>query len=168
MFTTIKLVSRHQNTQQFDAMFPIELTNTDIKNSKAYKEYYAVATGATPPKTKAITPLPTAAAGTRLSTSAKGKQPAKPPNIHDEEETEDEESFDPIPKTLEHMDDEGNDEENLGLNVGMDEGLDEEDDEDKLYGDVNINLKGRVVQMADVHTTQEFENSHVTLTLVNP
>nr|GFC97070.1 hypothetical protein [Tanacetum cinerariifolium] len=72
-------------------MFPIELTNTDIKNSKAYKEYYAVATGATPPKTKAsvrktksssdttVTPLPTAAAGTRLSTSAKGKQPAKPP-----------------------------------------------------------------------------------------
>nr|GFA34335.1 hypothetical protein [Tanacetum cinerariifolium] len=58
------------------------------KNSEAYKEYYAVATGAAPPKTKAsvqktkissdtiVTP-PTAAAGTRLSTSAKGKQPAK-------------------------------------------------------------------------------------------
>nr|GFB93429.1 hypothetical protein [Tanacetum cinerariifolium] len=52
MFTTIKLVSRHQNTQQFGAMLPIELTNVDIKNSGAYK-YYAVATGATPPKTKA-------------------------------------------------------------------------------------------------------------------
>nr|GFC27271.1 hypothetical protein [Tanacetum cinerariifolium] len=88
MFTTIKLVSRHQNTQQFGAMLPIELTNEDIRNSKAYKKYYAVATGATPPKTKAsvrktkssfdtiVTP-PTAAAGTRLSTYAKGKQPAK-------------------------------------------------------------------------------------------
>nr|GFD49533.1 hypothetical protein [Tanacetum cinerariifolium] len=88
MFTMIMLVSRHQNTQQFGAMFPIELTNADIKNSDAYKEYYAVATGATPPKTKAsvrktksssdttVTPLPTAAAGTRLFTSAKGKQPA--------------------------------------------------------------------------------------------
>nr|GFC27684.1 hypothetical protein [Tanacetum cinerariifolium] len=53
MFTTIKLVSRHQNTQQFGVMFPIELTNEDIRNSKAYKEYYAVASGATPPKTKA-------------------------------------------------------------------------------------------------------------------
>nr|GEV25836.1 hypothetical protein [Tanacetum cinerariifolium] len=88
MFTMIKLVSRHQNTQQFGAMLPIELTNADIRNSVAYKEYYAVATGATPPKTKAsvqkmkssfdttVTPPPTAAAGPRLATSAKGKQPA--------------------------------------------------------------------------------------------
>nr|GEX36363.1 hypothetical protein [Tanacetum cinerariifolium] len=89
MFTTIKLVLRYQNTQQFDAMLPIELTNEDIRNSEAYKEYYVVATRATPPKTKAsvwmmksssdttVTPLPTAAADTRLSTSVKGKQPAK-------------------------------------------------------------------------------------------
>nr|GEW47116.1 hypothetical protein [Tanacetum cinerariifolium] len=54
-------------------------------NSNAYKEYYVVATGAAPPKPKAsvrktrsssdttITP-PTAAAGPRLTTSAKGKQ----------------------------------------------------------------------------------------------
>nr|GEX42299.1 hypothetical protein [Tanacetum cinerariifolium] len=73
MFTTIKLVSRHQNMQQFGAMLPIELTNADIMNSDAYKEYYAVATGATPPKNKAsirktksssdttVTPPPTAA-----------------------------------------------------------------------------------------------------------
>nr|GEY51476.1 hypothetical protein [Tanacetum cinerariifolium] len=64
MLTIIKLVSRHQNTQQF------------------------VATGATPPKPKAsvwktrsssdttITP-PTAAVGPRLATSEKGKQAAK-------------------------------------------------------------------------------------------
>nr|GEZ63443.1 hypothetical protein [Tanacetum cinerariifolium] len=89
MFTTIKLVSRHQNTQQFGAMLPIELTNAEIKNTDAYKEYYAVATGATPPKTKAsirktksssdttVTPPLTAAAGPRQYTFAKGKQPAK-------------------------------------------------------------------------------------------
>nr|GFD29439.1 hypothetical protein [Tanacetum cinerariifolium] len=53
MFSTIKLVSRHQNTQQFGALLPIELTNEDIRNSNAYKEYYAIATGATPPKPKA-------------------------------------------------------------------------------------------------------------------
>nr|GEW69477.1 hypothetical protein [Tanacetum cinerariifolium] len=88
MFSMIKLVSRHQNTQQFGALLPIELTNDDIKKSNAYKEYYAVATGATPPKPKAsvrktrsssdttITP-PTAAAGPRLTTSEKGKQAAK-------------------------------------------------------------------------------------------
>nr|GEV94682.1 copia protein [Tanacetum cinerariifolium] len=191
------------------------LTNEDIRNSEAYKEYYAVSSGATPIKTKAsvrktkssfdttVTP-PTAAAGTRLSTFAKGKQPAKDSkvknsnykgigiiprflnvptkesdeegeefihpklSIHDEEETKDEESFDPITKMPENSDDEDNDDENLGLNVGREEGHDAEDDEDELYRDVNINLEGRVVQMADVHTTQEFEGTHVTLTLVNP
>nr|GFA50849.1 hypothetical protein [Tanacetum cinerariifolium] len=78
MFTMIKLVSRHQNTQQFSALLPIELTNEDIKNSNAYKEYYAVATGVTPPKPKAsvwktrsssvttITPLTTVTAMTEV------------------------------------------------------------------------------------------------------
>nr|GEU96128.1 integrase, catalytic region, zinc finger, CCHC-type, peptidase aspartic, catalytic [Tanacetum cinerariifolium] len=126
------------------ALLPIELTNEDIKNTNAYKEYYAVAIGATPPKPKAsvwktrsssntiVTP-PTAVVGPRLSTSAKGKQPAITfkakslsalseistneegddeqasnkedfihPSLstHTEEEARDEESFDPIPKTL--------------------------------------------------------------------
>nr|GEY62578.1 hypothetical protein [Tanacetum cinerariifolium] len=53
MFIMIKLVSRHQNTQQFSAMLPTELTNEDIRNSAAYKEYYAIASGASPPKIKA-------------------------------------------------------------------------------------------------------------------
>nr|GFD23971.1 hypothetical protein [Tanacetum cinerariifolium] len=53
MFSTIKLVSRNQNTQQFGALFPIELTNENIKKSKAYKEYYAIATGEAAPKLKA-------------------------------------------------------------------------------------------------------------------
>nr|GEW95213.1 hypothetical protein [Tanacetum cinerariifolium] len=282
-----------KNTQQFGAMLPIEPTNADIRNSDAYKEYYAVTTGATPPKPKAsvwktrsssdttVAP-PTAAAGLRLSTSAKGKQPATTskakslyaisevamteaqqlklatkrslqqihisqasgsgadegtgtipgvPDVpideseeeiswnstdeegndddddtqdddaqddddredegnheddqedgsddeqasdeeefihpslstHAEEKIRDEESFDPIPKTPKNTDDEGNGEDNFGTNVGRKEGHDEEDEEDELYRDVNINL-GRGVQMADVHTTQEFEDSHVTLT----
>nr|GEZ06624.1 hypothetical protein [Tanacetum cinerariifolium]GEZ06634.1 hypothetical protein [Tanacetum cinerariifolium] len=87
MFTTIKLVLRHQNTQQFGIMLPVELTNKHIRNSEAYKEYYAIASGAVPPKTKAsfrktkssfdttITPL--TVTGTRLSTSVTDKQPAK-------------------------------------------------------------------------------------------
>nr|GEU39531.1 hypothetical protein [Tanacetum cinerariifolium] len=259
-----------------------------LLNSKAYKGYYAVATRATPPNTKAsvqktksssdttVTSPLTAAAGPRLSTFAKGKQPAKAsksksltalsevamtkaeqlklatkkslqqthisqasgsgadegtgtipgvPDVptkefgeeiswkssdeegsndqsdddaqdkgdddddqeegsddmqysdeegkefihpslssHDEEETRDEKSFDPIAKTPKNTDDE----ENLDLNIGREEGQDDEDDEDELYGDVNINLEGRVVQMVGVHTTQEVEDSHVTLTLVNP
>nr|GEX87846.1 retrovirus-related Pol polyprotein from transposon TNT 1-94 [Tanacetum cinerariifolium] len=87
-------------------------------------------------------------------------------STHEEEETRDEESFDPIPKTPGNTDDKGNGEENLETNVGREEGHDEEDNEDELYKDVNINL-GRGVQMVDVHTTQEFEDSHMTLTPVN-
>nr|GEZ58939.1 hypothetical protein [Tanacetum cinerariifolium] len=127
--------SVHQNTQQFVALLPIELTNEDIRNSNTYKEYYAVATGATPPKPKAsvwktrsssdtiVTP-PTAAAGPRL----------------------DEESFDPISKTPKDTDDEGNGEENLGINISREEGHDKEEEEDELYRDVNIN-QGRVAPL---------------------
>nr|GEU31579.1 retrovirus-related Pol polyprotein from transposon TNT 1-94 [Tanacetum cinerariifolium] len=76
MFSTNKLVSRHQNT------------NEEIRNSNAYKEYYAIATGAAPPNPKAsvrrtrsssdtsITP-PTTDASIRLTSSQKGKQVAK-------------------------------------------------------------------------------------------
>nr|GEY03171.1 retrovirus-related Pol polyprotein from transposon TNT 1-94 [Tanacetum cinerariifolium] len=188
MFTMIKLVLIRQNTQQFGVMLPIKLTNEYIGNSKAHKEYYAVASGAAPPKTKVsvrktksssdTSITPPIAAGTRLSTSAKGKKPAKASkakskefihpklSIHDEEETKDEESFDPIAKTPKNSDDEGNDDENLGLNVGSKEGQDADDYKDELYRDVNINLEGRVIQMADVHTAQEFEDTHV-LTPVN-
>nr|GEV67630.1 hypothetical protein [Tanacetum cinerariifolium] len=278
---------------KFDVMLPIELTNKAIRNSKAYKEYYAVASGAAPPKTKAsvrktkssfdTTITPQTAAGTRLSTSTKGKQPAKASKeksltmlsevamteaeqiklaikkslqqthisqasgsgadegtgvipgvpdipteesheeiswkssdeddddtdegsddqyddndqddddqaegddydqdegndddqdtddegdefihlkltIHEEEETKDEESFDPIVQTTKNSDDKGNYDANLVLNVSSEEGQDAEDDKEELYKDVNINLEG------DVHTTQEFEDTHVTLTPVN-
>nr|GEV35704.1 retrovirus-related Pol polyprotein from transposon TNT 1-94 [Tanacetum cinerariifolium] len=79
-------------------------------------------------------------------------------STHVEEEPIDEESFDPILKTPENSDDEGNGEEN----VGRKEGYDKEEEEDELYRGVNIN-QGRGIQ-----TTQEFKDSHVTLTLVNP
>nr|GEV77039.1 hypothetical protein [Tanacetum cinerariifolium] len=191
MFTMIKLVSRHQNTQQFGAMLPIELTNEDIKNSKSYNEYYAVATGAAPPKTKASIRKTKSSSDTQSllqllmqdddnqddddqdeeddddnqdegndddqDSDNEGEEFIYPKlSIHDEDETKDEESFDPIAKTPENSDDEGNDEENLGLNVGREEGQDEEDDEDELYRDVNINLEGRVVQMADLVYKQDF------------
>nr|GEV13253.1 hypothetical protein [Tanacetum cinerariifolium] len=96
IFSTIKVVSRHQNTQQYGAMLPIELTNNEIRNTKAYKEYYACATDEAAPKPKAsarrkrsgsdtsitlptaITTLITTVAVTpRLTAAAKGKQPTK-------------------------------------------------------------------------------------------
>nr|GEY87243.1 hypothetical protein [Tanacetum cinerariifolium] len=80
------------------AILPIELTTKDIRNTKAYKEYYACATGEAAPKPKASarrkrggsassttlptpiatpTPITTVVAAPRLFAAAKGKQPAK-------------------------------------------------------------------------------------------
>ncbi|GKC88882.1 hypothetical protein Tco_1149531 [Tanacetum coccineum] len=53
MFTTINVISRHEDTQLYGAILPRELTNEDIQNSESYKEYYAIASGVVPPKTKA-------------------------------------------------------------------------------------------------------------------
>nr|GFA89542.1 hypothetical protein [Tanacetum cinerariifolium] len=98
MFLTIKVVSRHQNTQQYGAILPIELTTEDIRNTKEYKEYYACATGEAAPKPKASarrkrggstssttpptpiatpTPITTVVAAPRLTAAAKGKQQAR-------------------------------------------------------------------------------------------
>nr|GEV98821.1 ribonuclease H [Tanacetum cinerariifolium] len=106
IFSTIKVVSRHQNTQQYGAMLPIELTNDEIRNTKAYKEYYTCATGEAVPKPKAsarrkmsgsdtsITPLTTTTTPTtsiavtpRLTAAAKGKQPAKAKSPSDPSES---------------------------------------------------------------------------------
>nr|GEU33839.1 hypothetical protein [Tanacetum cinerariifolium] len=87
MFTVVKLVSRHQNTQHYSAILPIKLTNKAIRNTESYKEYYAIASGAEPPKTKAsvkkkqscsdITVPSSTAKGKRLKTSVKVDKPAK-------------------------------------------------------------------------------------------
>nr|GFB70307.1 hypothetical protein [Tanacetum cinerariifolium] len=53
LFSTIKVVSRNQTTQQYSAILLIELTTDEIRNSKPYKEYYACAMGEAAPKPKA-------------------------------------------------------------------------------------------------------------------
>nr|GFA52753.1 hypothetical protein [Tanacetum cinerariifolium] len=94
LFSTIKVVSRHQTTQQYGTILPIELTTDEIRNSKGYKEYYACATGEAAPKPKksarkkkgdfassttppTLTPTTTVVSAPRLSATAKAKQPAR-------------------------------------------------------------------------------------------
>nr|GFB95474.1 hypothetical protein [Tanacetum cinerariifolium] len=91
LFSTIKVVSRHQTIQQYGAILPIELTTAEIRNNKAYKEYHACAMGEAAPKPKASarkkkgdsassttpptpTPTTTVKSALRLSATAKGKQ----------------------------------------------------------------------------------------------
>ncbi|GKC46127.1 hypothetical protein Tco_1063849 [Tanacetum coccineum] len=52
MFTTINVISRHEDTQLYGAILPRELTNDDIRNSESYKEYYAIASRRRSPKIK--------------------------------------------------------------------------------------------------------------------
>nr|GFA62342.1 hypothetical protein [Tanacetum cinerariifolium] len=149
LFSTIKVVSRHQTTQQYGAILPIELTTDEIRNSKAYKEYYACATGDAAPKPKASarkkkgdsassttpptpTPTTTVVSASRLSATAKGSE------------------------------DKSNDEEDHELRLSEEARIQEEEEADELYRDVNIN-QGRGLQV-----TQNIEDSHVTLTPVHP
>nr|GEY97395.1 hypothetical protein [Tanacetum cinerariifolium] len=103
----------HQNTQQYGAMLPIELTNDEIRNTKAYKEYYACATGEAAPKPKAstrrnisgsdtsttattatTTPTTIVVVTLRLIAAAKGKQPAKAKNTDAQEKDRDDDKGD--------------------------------------------------------------------------
>nr|GEV16039.1 retrotransposon protein, putative, unclassified [Tanacetum cinerariifolium] len=116
------------------------------QNSKAYKEYYAIAIGEVAPKPKAsvrrtrsssdtsITPPTAAAASPRLKASAKGKQTAKASKAKSLSALS-EESFDPISQTPEDSKDEDDGKEDLGLNISEEERHDEEEEEDELYRD---------------------------------
>nr|GEZ86577.1 hypothetical protein [Tanacetum cinerariifolium] len=150
IFLTIKVVSRHQDTQQYGAILPIELTNEDIRNTTAYKEYYAYATGVAAPKLKASarkkmgdsdtsltppiatpTPITTAAPVPRLSAAVKGKQPARattPTEPTDVERTEDE-GTGSKPGVPDIPSDES--EEEISWNSFDDEDVDAQDEGDK-------------------------------------
>ncbi|GJY56037.1 hypothetical protein Tco_0455152 [Tanacetum coccineum] len=88
MFTTINVISRNEDTQLYGTILPAELTNEDIRNSESYKEYYAIASGKIPPKTKASKKKadsdattkqkpPTVPKEKKGKKSGKGKQKAK-------------------------------------------------------------------------------------------
>nr|GFB47682.1 hypothetical protein [Tanacetum cinerariifolium] len=82
----------------------------------------------------------------------------------EEEETkeEEEESFHLIPRTSEDDEDDENGDEDQGLRISEEERIQEEEEADELYRDVDIN-QGRGLQVS-----QDIEDSHVTLTPVQP
>ncbi|GKE27862.1 hypothetical protein Tco_1443246, partial [Tanacetum coccineum] len=87
MFTTIRVISKHKDTQEYDAILPQHLTNQAMLESKAFKTYRAYATGEKAPKSKATkkktdsesspkTKPSQASKGKRIKISAKGDKPA--------------------------------------------------------------------------------------------
>ncbi|GJR41540.1 hypothetical protein Tco_1309643 [Tanacetum coccineum] len=87
MFTTIRVISKHKDTQEYGAILPQHLTNQAILESEAFKTYRAYATSEKAPKSKATkkktdsksspkTKHSQASKGKRIKTSAKGDKPA--------------------------------------------------------------------------------------------
>nr|GEZ45611.1 hypothetical protein [Tanacetum cinerariifolium] len=132
-------------------------------------EYYAISLRVEPPKKKAsvkkkqstfdTTMPPPTAKGKRLKTLAKVDKPTK-----EKQSAKTSKAKVQTPSQVENTDDE----DSHGINVEGDEGVNEEDDGNELCGDVNINLEGQDIQMAEVQTTHVIEDTHVTLTPVNP
>ncbi|GJV76039.1 hypothetical protein Tco_1507623 [Tanacetum coccineum] len=88
MFTIIRVISKHQDTQIYGAILPQHLTNQSMLESEAYKTYHAYATGEKIPKPKYVKNKADpesslkkksvqASEGKRLKTSAKVTKPAK-------------------------------------------------------------------------------------------
>ncbi|GJS52582.1 hypothetical protein Tco_0625944 [Tanacetum coccineum] len=158
ILTTMRFIPQHEVVQKYGAILPDTLTTQAMKESEAYKTYYAFATRKAIPKPKYV----------RRSTKVKPEQAPEASSVNEEESNE--ESNDES--------NEESDEEVQGANTEeeeMDEeATHEEDKVNKLYRDENVNLEGRVTVMTgaplpNVQATQETEDTHVILTApINP
>ncbi|GKC21654.1 hypothetical protein Tco_1023804 [Tanacetum coccineum] len=141
MFTSMRCISRHEDTQVYDTILPKELTNQAMLESNAYKTYYAFASGEKTLKPKYVQKKadPNTSSkqkpvqdtkGTRLKSKAKvakpdkKKQPSKKPKakglavLSEVALTEAEQS-----KVLD---------EQQQKSSGTDEGIDNENDSDDI------------------------------------
>nr|GFA62370.1 hypothetical protein [Tanacetum cinerariifolium]GFA62374.1 hypothetical protein [Tanacetum cinerariifolium] len=170
LFSTIKVVSRYQTTQQYGAILPIELTTNDIRNRDKTDESdddndETVKAGSDKDDDDNDDEEELAKNDDKNTESGKGgDEVSESEGESDEEKTrqEKEKSFDPIPRTPEGSQDEGSNEEDQELRLSEEARIQEEEEADELYRDVNIN-QGRGLQV-----TQNIDDSHVTLTLVHP
>ncbi|GJY48450.1 hypothetical protein Tco_0438406 [Tanacetum coccineum] len=87
MFTTIRVISKHKDTQEYSAILPQHLTNQAMLESEAFKTYRAYTSGEKDSKSKATkkktgsesspkTKPSQASKGKRIKTSAKEDKPA--------------------------------------------------------------------------------------------
>nr|GEZ28244.1 hypothetical protein [Tanacetum cinerariifolium] len=99
---------------------------------------------------------------TRIMQETKSDEESVEEETKEEEEEKEEESFDPIPRTPEDSEDDGNGKEDQGLRVSEEQRLIKEEEADELYRNVDLN-QGRGLQVS-----QDIKDSHVTLTPVKP
>nr|GEY89962.1 hypothetical protein [Tanacetum cinerariifolium] len=136
------------------------LTTEDIRNTKAYKEYYACAIGEAEPKPKASarrkrggydsSTTPPTAHGRSSTNEGTGSKPGVPDEeiskLDEQEDTESGEGdAEETESDEENSEDDGNSGEDQGLRVSEEQRLIEEEEVDELYCDVDIN-RGRGLQ----------------------
>ncbi|GJU71301.1 hypothetical protein Tco_1262706 [Tanacetum coccineum] len=148
-FTMIKVVSRHEDTQLYGAILPDKLTNEAIKDSESYKEYYDIALGAEPPKTKASV----------QKKQTVNNEDCDKPRVSRDVPTyaTDDEGLLISGSLMMEKDHEESDEVSHGANVEGEEPDEEatnkEDKAYELYRDVNVNLDGRDTKLTDAPRT---------------
>nr|GEU29334.1 hypothetical protein [Tanacetum cinerariifolium] len=130
--TNVNINKLHQPWRSFAAV---------INKCLTYKEYYAIASGVAPPKTKAsvrktqssfdTTMPPPTATSTRLSTLAKGKQPAKSSKAKGLYKSSDEDDDDEVDDRSDDQEDKDDQED--------DDDDDQEDDDDQDDNDQDDN-----------------------------
>ncbi|GJZ24291.1 hypothetical protein Tco_0561750 [Tanacetum coccineum] len=190
ILTTMRFIPQHEVIQKYGANLPDYLITPAMKESEAFKTYYAFATGKATPKPNSDDDDDNEGdddatnddhddadnQSERTESDNEGDEFVHPKFItHDEEEKE-EESSDPrvhTPSQSEPSDNEANvdvaqseytKEEEVNV-----EHTYEEEDANNLYNDLNANLEGRDADMTDApQITQVIEDTYVTLTLVNP
>nr|GEX21091.1 hypothetical protein [Tanacetum cinerariifolium] len=196
MFTTMRCISRQEDTQVYGTILPKELANQAMLETKAYKTYYAFASGEKTPKLNGEEEEDTNDDSNDDDIGSddhddsdderieydKGEIPD--PNLTNVDQTEhEEEDVDErvhTPSDYKLTNDEKiHDEENINHEERMDE---EEEDEvtKELYKDVNMNLGNGDIEMTYVDQggsgqqnvsqelgfEQEEEDAHVTFTPV--
>ncbi|GJS39475.1 hypothetical protein Tco_0564518 [Tanacetum coccineum] len=129
MFSTINVISRNEATQLYGAILPVALTNEDIRNSESYKEYYAMASGTIPPKTKGSKKKANTDAIPKRSLPLAPEEKEVRKNDEQNQDDEDAEKHDVHETTQEDEDDDDHDDDE------NDQEDDDEHDDDKKAED---------------------------------
>ncbi|GJU64743.1 hypothetical protein Tco_1246578 [Tanacetum coccineum] len=191
MFTFMRCISRHKDTQVYGTILPKELINQAMLDSKAYQTYYAFASGE-----KALKPKLKSKA--KVAKSKKKKQPAKMPKAkglnvlsevpgvpkYDSESEEESWTFSQDDEYAEGESNKNDDSEetesdndeddlthpNLSTYKEEDDDKDKEgeheEEEDDMYRDLNINVERSDAEMTDAQANQDMKDTHATLTTV--
>nr|GEW50358.1 hypothetical protein [Tanacetum cinerariifolium] len=163
MFTTIRCISKHEKTQVYGTILSKELTNPTMLESKAYKTYYAFASGEKTPKPNKKEFRISHASGSRDGVDTQSKVPDEQqlmtfgtaigigkPGVSDipkydsksdkeywgdsDEEDDDEDDFEDDVNNSDDISDEGDD-DNYGNNGNDGDDDDDANDDDKQESD---------------------------------